>query len=328
MGWEENEDNENQRFSSIHFACKMKILVTGGAGFIGSHVVDAYINAGHDVVVIDDLSTGKESNVNKNAVFYKADITDAEALKNIFAKEKPEIVNHHAAHVDVQKSMEDPTHEILTNQIGTINLLNCAIEHRIKKIIFASSAAVYGNESVFSQENTICKPISLYGFSKLSCEEYIKYYNRRYKLPFTILRYPNVYGPRNKSGEKGVIQIFFKKMISNEETTIFGSGKQTRDFIFVKDVVEANKIPVSSKGENMILNISTGKQIEIETIYEMIKKITGYKKSAKKEKERQGEIFHSSLNPHHAEIHLSGWKAKTELLDGLQKTYEEMKNAQ
>lgn len=310
----------------------MKILVTGGAGFIGSHVVDAYIDAGHEVAVIDDLSTGKSDNINqkvkRNKKFYECDITDAEKIDDVFRKEKPEIVNHHAAQVDVRKSMEDPTREILTNQIGTINLLNCAIENGIKRFIFASSAAVYGNESVFSQENTICKPISLYGFSKLSCEEYIKYYNRRYNLPYTVLRYPNVYGPRNKSGEKGVIQIFFKKMISNEETIIFGSGKQTRDFIFVKDVVDANKILVSSnKGENMTLNISTGKQTEIERVYEMVKKITVYKKSVKKEKERQGEIFQSSLNPHQAEIHL-GWKAKTELLDGLKKTYEEMKNEQ
>jgi UDP-glucose 4-epimerase len=306
---------------------KLKILVTGGAGFIGSHIVDAYIAAGYKVVVVDDLSNGKEEYVNRivreKGQFYKVDITKKDELDTVFQDENIDIINHHAAQVDIQKGRENPTSEILINQIGAINLLNCAVENKIKKFIFASSAAVYGDEAVNSTENMICKPMSLYGFSKLSCEEYIKYYNRKHNLNFTILRYPNVYGPRHEAGEGGVIQIFFKKMIEKKPTVFFGNGNQTRDFIFVKDVAQAN-VEVLTKGDHTILNISTGKSMKIKEVHNRMKTITGYQDEARRENERPGDIIHSKLNPHQAEITLN-WTYKTELGEGLKKTYQAIK---
>lgn len=304
----------------------MKILVTGGAGFIGSHVVDAYVKVGYEVVVVDDLSTGRKEYLHPQATFYNADIGDKLKLADIFAHEKPAIVNHHAAQVDVAFSEKKPEQDAQVNIIGTINLLDVSRQYHIKKFIFASSAAVYGNESNFSAENITCKPISPYGMSKLQCEEYIKYYGRVHNLHFTILRYPNVYGPRHETGEGGVIQIFFKKMMNNEPVVIFGKGNQTRDFIFVEDVAQANMIVTTNeKAIGEIFNISTGTSVTINAVFDMIKKLIGYAGEKRYEPERKGDILNSSLNNHQAENQLN-WKPHTDLHDGLIFTYEALKH--
>ncbi|OGU29830.1 MAG: UDP-glucose 4-epimerase, partial [Ignavibacteria bacterium GWA2_35_9] len=220
----------------------MKILVTGGAGFIASHITDAFINEGHSVTVIDNLSTGFEKNVNPKAKFINADIGDTNLLQ-LFEKEKFDVVNHHAAQMDVRKSVADPAFDANTNIIGTINLLQCCIKTNVKKFMFASTGgAVYGEQNYFpADENHPTSPCSPYGISKLAVEKYLFFYKFQYNFNYTVLRYANIYGPRqNSKGEAGVVAIFTTKLLANEQPVINGTGKQTRDYVYVGDVVKAN----------------------------------------------------------------------------------------
>jgi len=214
----------------------MKILLTGGAGFIGSHIADLLIQQGHQVVIIDNLSRGKEENLNPAAVFYRLDIRD-EKLEKIFSREKPEILNHHAAQVSVRNSVEDPIQDLEINIRGTVHLLELSRRYGVKKVIFASSGgAIYGEQEYFpADENHPLKPLSPYGVTKLAGEKYLYYYQKNFQLPYVALRYANVYGPRQDPfGEAGVVAIFTQKMLTGATPIINGTGEQTRDYVYVE----------------------------------------------------------------------------------------------
>lgn len=260
----------------------MKIIVTGGAGFIGSHVADAYIAAGHRVVVIDDLSTGFRGNLNPKAKFYKVDITNAKAIDAIFKKEKPEITNHHAAMVEVVRSFREPASTFATNVLGTANVLNAFGAYgkgRHKKFIFVSSGgAIYGEpKKIPAPEGTPTLPLSPYGLSKLLGEETARFYARHFGFGFTVLRYANVYGPRqNGSGEAGVVAIFGHVMKKGARPTIFGDGTKGRDYVHVGDVVAANRLALT-KGNGETLNIGLGKIVSDKAVFGAVAEGVGFR---------------------------------------------------
>jgi UDP-glucose 4-epimerase len=300
----------------------MKILVTGGAGFIGSNVVDAYIEQGHEVIVVDDLSSGKKQNLNNKTKFYKLDICDR-SLEEIFRKERIDIVNHHAAQVDVRKSIADPAFDARINIEGSLNILENCRKYGVKKIIFASSGGViYGECGKFPpNEDSPVSPISPYGISKYAMERYLFTYQKIYGLKYTALRYGNVYGPRQDPyGEAGVVAIFSGKMLNEEEVNIFGDGEQVRDYVYVGDVVRAN-ILCLEKGDNEIFNIGTGKSASVNELFLEMKRLTGYSKDAVYRPARAGELFRSSLDVAKAAKRL-GWKAEVNLKEGLKKTID------
>ena len=299
----------------------MKILVTGGAGFIGSNVVDAYIEKGYEVIVVDDLSSGKKENLNKKAKFYKLDICD-KALEEVF-EEGIDIVNHHAAQVDVRKSIADPAFDARINIEGSLNILENCRKYKIKKIIFASSGGVIYGEcgSVPPNEDSPGSPISPYGVSKYAMECYLSTYEKIYGLRYTALRYGNVYGPRQDPyGEAGVVAIFSGKMLNNEEVNIFGDGEQVRDYVYVGDVVKANILCLEN-GDNEIFNIGTGKSTSVNQLFSEMKELIHYSKEAVYKSLRAGELMRSSLDVGKAEQKL-GWKAKVDIREGLKKTIE------
>jgi len=300
----------------------MKILVTGGAGFIGSNIVDAYIEKGYEVVVVDDLSSGKKENLNKKAKFYRLDICDS-AVEEVFKKERIDIVNHHAAQVDVRKSIADPAFDARVNIEGSLNILENCRKYRIKKIIFASSGGVIYGEcgSVPPNENSPPSPISPYGISKYTVECYLSTYEKIYGLKYIALRYGNVYGPRQDPyGEAGVVAIFSGKMLSNGEVDIFGDGEQVRDYVYVGDVVRANILCLES-GDNEIFNIGTGKSTSVNRLFSEMKELTGYPKQPVYRAPRAGELIRSCLDVGRAEQKL-GWRADTSLKQGLKETIE------
>ena len=259
----------------------MKILVTGGAGFIGSHVVDAYLAQGHDVVVVDNLSTGRKANLNPDATFYQADIRGSE-LEGIFAREEPQIVNHHAAQVDVRRSVADPIFDADVNVTGTLNLLECARHHGVEKVIYISTGgAVYGEpEYLPCDEAHPIRPLAPYGVSKHTVEHYLFLYRHNHGLPYTILRYPNVYGPRQDPyGEAGVVAIFTKQLLQGEQATIYGDGFQERDFVYVGDCAWANVLALTA-GENDIYNLASGEGTTINALFALLKEITGSGRAA------------------------------------------------
>ncbi len=298
----------------------MKILVTGGAGFIGSQVVDKYIEEGHTVVVVDSLVTGQEKNLHPKAIFYKCDITSPE-LKNIFEKEKPDVVNHHAAQMNVRKSIEEPVYDAQTNVLGLINVLSCAAEAKVKKFIFISSGgAMYGDAPVLpTPEETHPTPLSPYGLAKHIGEQYVQLFHRLYGMSYVILRYANVYGPRqNPQGEAGVIAIFIDNMLNGKKATIFGDGQQTRDYVYVADVVAANSKALTT-GENKILNLGTGKEVSVLELHTIVQEVLTTNEEPQFAEKRHGEVFRGALHCSAAE-NILGWKATIDLKEGIQKT--------
>lgn len=306
----------------------MKILVTGGAGFIASHIVDAYINLGHDVVIVDNLSSGRREFINKKAKFYKADIRDRDKIKDIFTKERPEVLNHHAAQISVRESVLDPINDAEINILGLLNLLEAGRKNGVKKIIFASSGGVvYGEAKQIPthEDYNPLQPLSPYGVSKLASEYYLNFYYTTYGIQYFALRYSNVYGPRqNPHGEAGVVAIFSLKLLNGEIPIINGDGKQTRDYVYVGDVVEANKIALTSS-EGGVFNIGTGIETNVLEIYQNIKEITGSSVSAKHGPAKSGEQKRSCLDSRLAAEKLD-WKAKINLDEGLKKTIEYFKS--
>lgn len=316
----------------------MKILVTGGAGFIGSHVADRYIAEGHEVVIVDDLSTGKLHNVNKAAKFVKLDITDGAAIEKLFREERFDLVNHHAAQIDVRKSVGRPDFDAQVNIVGTLNLLQSCVKYgggsAAASIIFASSGGVvYGEAGVLPiPEEAPKKPSSPYGVSKLAVEYYLHYYKTSYGLNYIALRYGNVYGPRqDPKGEAGVIAIFLGQMTGacKRQPTIFGTGEQLRDYVYIEDVVEANmrateivhKFSSSQVHtiDDLAFNIATGKVTSVNELFARLKEIVAYEGEPRYGPARQGEIQRNALDITKAQK-LLNWRPRYTLEAGLEKT--------
>lgn len=305
----------------------MKILVTGGAGFIASHIVDSYILEGHQVIVFDDLSTGSKKNINPKAEFHEVDIRSQQAFELIIEKQ-PEIINHHAAQVDLRESVENPLEDASINILGLLNLMQAAVRSKsVKKIIFASTGgAIYGDaDTVPTSEDYPAWPVSPYGVAKLTCEHYLYYYQKTFNIPFVSLRYGNVYGPRqNPHGEAGVVAIFARKMLDGEQAIINGNGKQTRDFVFVADVVEANRLVLQDQFSG-IFNIGTGEETDVNTVFFHLSKILAKSSKAKYGPEKKGEQKRSALECSKAKEVFS-WEAHISIEEGIQKTAEFFKN--
>ena len=300
----------------------MRVLVTGGAGFIGSHVVDAYVTAGHDVIVVDDFSTGKQKNRNPRARCIQADIQDP-AVRQLLVKEQVEVLNHHAAQMDVRRSVADPLFDARINLLGLLNILEGAREAGVKKVIFASSGGtVYGEQEAFpASEEHPTRPISPYGVSKRAGEHYLYFYSVEYGIPYIALRYANVYGPRqDPHGEAGVVAIFTLRLLSGAQPIINGDGKQTRDYVFVRDVVQANlaALQVAHTGP---LNIGTGIEIDVNQLFAQLRALTNPSVPEVHGPAKPGEQRRSVLSWQRA-AEVLGWRPETSLGDGLRQTVE------
>jgi UDP-glucose 4-epimerase len=309
----------------------LKILVTGGAGFIGSNVVDALVDLGNKVVVVDNLSSGLPDNLNPKAKFYEMDIRD-EKLGEVFEREKPEIVDHHAAQIDVRKSGEDPIADAEANILGSLNLITNCVHFGVKRIIYASTGgAIYGDpEYLPADENHPVNPISQYGVSKHAVEHYLHLYSIINGLDYVALRYSNVYGPRqNPYGEAGVVAIFAIQMLTGKQPTIFGPGDKTRDYAHVSDIVEANILALH-RGKNAIYNIGTGLETSDQEIFDTLASVLGYKGKPIYAPVRKGEVYRIALNCTKANKEL-GWSPKLSLKEGIAVTaeyYRKLANAQ
>jgi UDP-glucose 4-epimerase len=299
----------------------MKVLVTGGAGFIGSHIVDMLIGEGHDVIVVDNLSTGKEENLNPEARFYKLDIQDP-SLEDIFKKENPEYVSHQAAQIDVRRSVTDPVLDAKINILGTINLLEKCVSYKVKKVVFASSGgAIYGEQEIFpAPEIHPMRPVSPYGITKLAAEHYLRYYKATYGLDYVSLRYANVYGPRQDPfGEAGVVAIFIHKMLDGDQPIINGDGEQTRDFVYVEDVARANILALKSNTDERVFNIGTGIETSVNQIFYNLREIIDPSIREVHGPPKRGEQRRSVIDPSKAKEFLQ-WEPRTSLIEGLKKT--------
>ncbi|GHO94407.1 UDP-glucose 4-epimerase [Reticulibacter mediterranei] len=307
----------------------MKVLVTGGAGFIGSHIVDQLIAAGHEVAVVDSLwaeGGGKESNLNPNARFYRADITDETSLARIFDEVRPEAVSHQAAQHSVAVSTKNPQLDARVNVIGLLNVLSNSARVEVKKVVFASSGATYGTPTRLPiDEDTPQRPESPYGITKMVAEHYLRYWQESQGLNYTALRYGNVYGPRqDPNGEAGVIAIFAKRFLTHQPVRIDWDGEQRKDYVFVEDVARANVLALS-RGDNDIFCIGSGAPTSVNEIYEVLANLTGYKPEITRAPKRPGDIYLSYFNSSKAE-RLLGWKPSVTFAEGVKTTVEYFKS--
>lgn len=302
----------------------MKCLVTGGAGFIGSHIQDKLISLGHTVAIVDNLRSGKKENLNPKSTFFEVDIRDKQKLPQVFSKFKPDVVFHLAAQNEVPYSMDHPDEDLDINIAGMLNLLECCRKYKTKKVIYSNTGgALYGevevNDLPVSEDFKLNHPTSYYGVSKLSAEYYLKLYGQIHNLSWVSLRYANVYGPRQEGNrEAGIVAIFTHKMLSGEVPTINGNGSHTRDYVFVGDVVDAN-IAALKYNKNDYINISTGKRVSNIVVFKEIDKHLKTKMTPKFGPNRPGDPLHNCLSPKKAKK-LLNWKAKFSFSQGVKKT--------
>lgn len=299
----------------------MNILVTGGAGFIGSHVVDAYIAQGHSVAIVDNLSTGKEKNLNPRARFYCLDIRGA-GLEEVFLRERPEAVNHHAAQIDVRRSVQDPLFDAETNILGMLHLLEICLRHGAKRFLFASSGgAIYGDPApgCAGREEDPLRPMSPYGVAKAAGELYLHYYRLVHGMDAVALRYANVYGPRQDPlGEAGVVAIFTEKLLSGAQPVINGDGLQTRDYVYVEDVAAANCLALAS-GISGSFNIGTGVEKNVNELFDVLRALTGSPAAEVHGPAKAGEQKRSVLDWAKSRAEL-GWQPRIAFEEGLRRT--------
>lgn len=295
--------------------------MTGGAGFIGSHVVDVYLRSGYDVVVVDSLSTGRRENLNPHARFYQIDIRSTAEIDDLFQKEQFDSVNHHAAQINLRRSVEEPFFDASVNILGTINLLEMCKKYRVKKCIFASTGgAIYGEPpQIPVDENVPAEPLSPYGIAKRSVELYLAYYRVIWGLDSIVLRYGNVYGPRQDPlGEAGVIAIFCGRILNNLPCVIFGDGRKTRDYVFVEDIAEASLLAL--RAPSGIYNLGTGKETSVLQLLETLQKISQRNVAVQFDPERKGEINRIALSTEKVRRTM-GWIPHVSLEEGMERTF-------
>ena len=300
----------------------MNILITGGAGFIGSHIVDAYIRQGHRVVVLDNLSSGKRKQVPEQSVFIHGDILDGK-IEEIFEREKFNAINHHAAQISVTHSVDNPVHDAEVNILGSLKLLQLAVKYRVKRFMFASTGgALYGDQETFpATEDHPRQTTSPYGLSKLAVENYLPYYQKTFGLATVALRYSNVYGPRqDPHGEAGVVAIFCKQLQRGERPRIFGDGEQTRDFVSVTDVVQANTALLSSDLSGAF-NVGTGRETSVNDLARVLIGLAGTGVRPEHLSSRLGEQRRSAIDGGKLAGAL-GWRPRMPLEQGLLETYD------
>ena len=304
----------------------MRILITGGAGFIASQIADAYLAVGHEVAVLDDLSNGLRRQVPAQAQFFEGSIADAEFVSRVCGEFKPQVVSHHAAQMDVRRSVEDPAYDAGINVLGGLNVLLSAAQNGAERFFFASSGgAIYGTpESIPVAEGALEKPESPYGLTKATFEGYLRLWHDLHGLTTVSLRYANVYGPRQGAGgEAGVVSVFSTRLLEGKPCTIYGDGTSARDYVYVGDVVEANLLALT-KGDNQSLNIGTGHLTTLSEVYEALSAATGTSQTPGYAPTRPGEVYRSSLDATRARDIL-GWTPQVQFREGIGRTVEWLK---
>jgi UDP-glucose 4-epimerase len=301
----------------------VRILVTGGAGFIGSHVADGFRALGHDVAVVDNMSAGNRANLDAAIRLYERDIRD-DAMEDVFQDFRPDVVDHHAAQSNVPASVVDPVHDASVNILGGLNLLRLSAKHGVKKFIYISSGgAMYGEpdpKDLPVKETAPVRPLSPYGASKQALEAWLGVYQRTFGLDFSVLRYANIYGPRQSIREEGaVVAVFATRMAADQPVTIDGTGQQTRDFVYVGDCVTAN-VAALEHGSGTAFNIGTGRETSISEIFDAMAEVTGYTHQPSYGPARMGDVVRIVLDPTLAQ-HELGWRAAMPLHEGLARTY-------
>lgn len=300
----------------------MRVLVTGGAGFIGSHVVDALVKEGHDVAVVDDLSMGKREQVHPSARFYRVDIRERQALEEVFRVERPEVVNHYAAQANLRRSMIEPSFDASVNILGSLMLIELSLAYKARKFVYISSGgAVYGEpQRLPVDELHPIRPVSVYGVSKYAVEQYLRLFDGS-GLDYTILRYANVYGPRqDPTGEAGVVAIFSRQMLAGERPTIFGDGTKTRDYVYVDDIVGANLLAMTEKrASGRSYNVGLGREVSDRQIFELVRRTVGATVEPILASKRPGEIDRICLAASLAKAEL-GWEPTILLEEGISRT--------